>query len=85
MLDAYNYDDVTFYLGENGNICMHAPGSIWSNPDIMQLINSNKIAIQNQLEQGFDCVRDRITYHEFKLLTAIAEQDEVGSMERVTE
>jgi len=39
----------------------------------MDLIRNNKPAIQQQLLDGFDCVRDELTVDEVKRLSAAAE------------
>jgi len=68
MADAY-LNDVIFYLGEDNLLKMDAPDSIANDAEVMALIRSHKQAIQKQLEQGFDCVRDGLTVAEARMLS----------------
>jgi len=82
MIDAYS-NDVVFYLGKGGLVQMNAPNSIWNDEEVMALIRTNKTAIQKQLEQGFDCVRDELSIAEVKTLTAAAQRGCVVSLVRL--
>jgi len=82
MEDALMHN-VTFYLGKDGLLKMDAPQSIVNDSTVMQLIRSQKPAIQKQLQDGFGCVRDGLTIAEVKILTAAAQQGKVVSLVRL--
>jgi len=75
MIDALAYD-VIFYLGEDCSLKMEAPQSIVNDAEVMALIQANKAAIQEQLKQGFDCLRDGLSIAEARMLSEVSKAPE---------
>jgi len=81
MLDASPYN-VTFCLNKNGRITMYASALIWGDKEVMALIRSQEAAIREQLERGFDYVRDGLMVEEVRTLLEASQRGYAVSLVR---
>jgi len=80
MLDCLKYD-ISFSLNEKGGVAMVAPSIVFNSPDEIALIRKHKPAIHDQLSQGFDCVRDGLSFYDKRCLLAGRVLEPIGGNE----